>query len=345
MTDIGFVCDRCSTFSALSVVDCPTCGARLAPPVAAAPRPSLPESLSPAGFAPAPGAARPAPAAAPAAPAPGPRPRAGKEPAMPDMRPCPNCGTQIPAEFRFCGACGSAIEAAPPAAAAGGGGTMFFGAMQLPGRARLILIKGEGLDGVSYHLNATEHVAGRTEGAVLFEEDPLMSPRHANFFYRDNRLFVRDEGSANGVFIRIRAPMTVDSGATFLVGEQLLQVEAVPIDLAPTPDAEGTYFYCSPKRPAKLKLVQRLRGGDVGMIYRARTDSITIGREGNDVNFPEDLFISGRHCSIACAPDGRFVITDLGSKNGTFLRVVDEAPLSHSDYVFMGQQLLRVEIT
>ena len=150
-----------------------------------------------------------------------------------------------------------------------------------------------------------------------------MSPRHANFFYRDTQLHVRDEGSTNGVFIRIRGPVTVDSGGAFLVGEQLLQVEAVPLDFAPTPDAEGTYFYASPKRPAKLKLIQRLRGGDVGMVYRSRNESITIGREGNDVNFPEDLFISGRHASIAVNPEGRFIITDLGSKNGTFLRVVD----------------------
>jgi pSer/pThr/pTyr-binding forkhead associated (FHA) protein len=340
--DIGFVCDRCSTFTPLNQTNCQVCGAPLSlasPDTAVAPVPPALAAAVAAAAAPAPA---PAPAAL-AAPAPSP-----KEPTMSDTRPCPNCGTHIPVAFRFCGACGSAVEPVPDQAqaqAAGAGRTMFFGAMQLPGRARLILIKGEGLDGVSYHLNATEHVAGRIEGAILFEEDPLMSPRHANFFYRDNRLFVRDEGAANGVFIRIRTPLTVDSGATFLVGEQLLQIEAVPLDLAPTPDAEGTYFYASPKRPAKLKLVQRLRGGDVGMIYRARTDAITIGREGNDVNFPEDLFISGRHCSIACAPDGRFVITDLGSKNGTFLRVVEEAQLAHGDYVFLGQQLLRVEIT
>jgi pSer/pThr/pTyr-binding forkhead associated (FHA) protein len=341
MMEIGFVCDRCSTFTPLNQTTCQLCGASLdlgGQDTAVAP---VPPSLAAAVAAPAPAPYAPAAAPAPAAPS-------HKEPEMSATRPCPNCGTHIPVEFRFCGACGSAVEPAQDQAQAqpqGGGRTMFFGAMQLPGRARLILIKGEGLDGVSYHLNATEHVAGRIEGAILFEEDPLMSPRHANFFYRENKLCVRDEGSANGVFIRIRTPLTVDSGATFLVGEQLLQIEAVPLDLAPTPDAEGTYFYASPKRPAKLKLVQRLRGGDVGMIYRARTDAITIGREGNDVNFPEDLFISGRHCSLACAPDGRFVITDLGSKNGTFLRVIDEAQLAHGDYVFLGQQLLRVEIT
>jgi pSer/pThr/pTyr-binding forkhead associated (FHA) protein/RNA polymerase subunit RPABC4/transcription elongation factor Spt4 len=325
MMDVGFVCERCSSFIPVSESACGSCGAPVGPATAGAPAPQ--------------------PAAAAAAPPGGGAPAAtgAKEAAM-AMRPCPSCGTMIPAEHRFCGGCGARVV--PVSEAAGGGGrTMFFGAMQAPGRARLVLIKGEGLDGVAYHLNATEHVAGRIEGAILFEEDPLMSPRHANFFYRDSHLFVHDEGSANGVFIRIRGPVTVDSGATFLVGEQLLQVEAVPLDLAPTPDAEGTYFYASPKRPAKLKLIQRLRGGDVGMIYRARNESITVGREGNDVNFPEDLFISGRHASIAVTADGRFIITDLGSKNGTFLRVVDEASLAHGDYVFLGQQLLRVEIT
>jgi hypothetical protein len=42
--------------------------------------------------------------------------------------------------------------------------------------------------------------------------------------------------------------------------------------------------------------------------------------------------------------DGALTLTDLGSKNGTFLRVNDEQALEHGDYVFMGQQLLRVEI-
>src|ERR1041384_4801092 len=96
---------------------------------------------------------------------------------------CPSCGAEIPPGFRFCGRCGARMDEAPAAAAAGGGAakTMFFGANQVPGRAKLIVIKGEGVDGVSYQLAGSEHVAGRTEGAILFPDDPLMSPRHANF--------------------------------------------------------------------------------------------------------------------------------------------------------------------
>lgn len=268
------------------------------------------------------------------------------------MKPCSNCGNQIPIDDRFCGKCGSVQGEAAPAAAPGpiampaanAGRTMFFAGAQAPGRAKLVLVKGDSMDGVAYQLNGTEHVVGRTEGAILFSDDALVSPRHANFIYRDGKLFVRDEGSANGVFLRIRAPVRVDSGALFLLGEQLLQIEASAPDFGPQPDSEGTYFYASPKRASKMRLIQRLRGGEIGIIFRARGDGISIGREGNDVNFPDDPFISGRHAEVSIAADGRFTITDLGSKNGTFVRIGDESPLAHGDYVFVGQQLMRVEI-
>ena len=58
-----------------------------------------------------------------------------------------------------------------------------------PAKARLILIRGEGMDGLSYHLKADQHVVGRS-GQVEFPDDPFVSPKHANFFYRDDRLVV-----------------------------------------------------------------------------------------------------------------------------------------------------------
>jgi pSer/pThr/pTyr-binding forkhead associated (FHA) protein len=259
------------------------------------------------------------------------------------MKNCPSCGNPVPVDDRFCGKCGNRMGVADGGAPVAGK-TMFFSGVQLAGRAKLILVKGDSGDGVSYQLNGTEHVVGREEGAILFPEDTLVSPRHANFVYRDTKLFVRDEGSTNGVFLRLRNPAPIDSGGLFLVGEQLLQVEASAPDFGPQPDAEGTYFYASPKRASKMRLIQRLRGGDIGIIFRARGDNITIGRESNDVNFPDDPFISGHHAQVAIGADGRFTLTDTGSKNGTFVRISDEAPLVNGDYVFIGQQLLRVEI-
>src|SRR3954469_25795104 len=313
---VGLVCPRCNTLTSLGASRCPLCEASLGVGEAPAPR---------------------------AAAANGPRPTNGA-PALEErmsMKSCSNCGNQVPVDDRFCGKCGNRIEAAEPSP----GKTMFFAGVQMPGRAKLVLVKGDANDGVAYQLNGTEHVLGRMEGAILFPEDPLISPRHANFLYRDSKLFVRDEGSVNGVFTRIKSPARIESGAVFLIGEQLLQVEASAPDFGPQPDAEGTYFYASPKRASKMRLIQRLRGGDVGIIYRARGDSITLGREGNDVNFPDDPYISGHHAEISIGPDGRFTLNDLGSKNGTFIRISDDSLLNHGDYVFVGQQLLRVEIS
>jgi pSer/pThr/pTyr-binding forkhead associated (FHA) protein len=326
---LGLVCDACDALSPINATVCQLCGASL-------------------------GVAKKSADGAP---------RATAEPFGAGQAPkvCAYCGDQIAPGHRFCGNCGKPLASGSPAAPAPapapaatpgrpgatkpGAKTMFFGAMQAPS-PKLILIKGEGMDGVTYVLSSSEHIAGRLEGAILFPEDPLLSPRHANFIYRDGKLIVRDEGSANGVFVRIIKPQTVSSGATFLVGEQLLRVDACPPEVVPVPDEEGTYFYGSPKRPSRLALTQLLAGGHQGMVFRARNESLSIGREGNDVNFPDDPFISGRHATVTALDNEgtKFQIADLASKNGTFLRVSGEAALFHGDYVFLGQQLLRVEI-
>lgn len=237
-------------------------------------------------------------------------------------------------------------RASSDALAAGSRGvrkTQAFGLMQ-EARAKLVLIKGDGLDGVSFTLAGDEHLVGRSDAAmILFEEDRFLSPVHANFFYRFGTLMVRDEGSVNGVYIRIKGTVAVHFGDRFLVGEQMLEVQETPESTVPEPIDDGTYFFGSPRRPAYFRVVQILRGGAVGFAYRADSPVTSVGREGNDIDFPDDPFISGRHARLSWK-NKQLSLTDLDSKNGTFLRISGEYPLKHGDYVFMGQQLLRVEI-
>ena len=294
---LGLVCDACDTLSPLTATACPVCSA-------------------PLGVGQSGGKAGPTSTTA--------------------ARHCPNCNNEVPREHRFCGHCGTRVEATTDLRPAW--------AQVSNVRARLVLIKGEGQDGPAFPLGDAEHAAGRLEGGIMFPEDPLLSPRHATFFFRENKLYVRDDSSRNGVFVRLRGPKLFGSGAVLLLGEQLMRVEACPAEEAPIPDAESTYFYASPHRPSRLALVQLLVGGEIGLCYRARTDNITVGREGNDVNFPEDPFISGRHAQIVAVDDGRFQVTDLGSKNGTYEKIPTLAQLYPGDHVFLGQQLFRVEI-
>ncbi len=224
--------------------------------------------------------------------------------------------------------------------------TMFFGALQqqevVP---RLVVIKGEGGDGVTYHLSATNHTVGRATGDIRFSEDLFLNPEHARFTVQGGRLFVKDLGSINGVFVRIKSPVQLEHGDFFLVGEQLLRLDSEAFSDG-GPDSAGTYSYSSPRPEGRFRVVQQLAGGGEGRIVSAQGAALTMGREGNTLNFPNDRFISGRHARLDAASDTHHVIlTDTGSRNGTFIRTKGALELFHGDYLFVGQQLLRVEIS
>ncbi|MDQ3341263.1 MAG: FHA domain-containing protein [Myxococcota bacterium] len=267
---------------------------------------------------------------------------------------CPNCGNRIvvPQDFDVetkVGPLRASASGSQPAQAPvvhgnkPGRSTLFFGGAHQAARAKLTLIRGDGEDGVSFTLAGRDHHAGRGECPISFPDDPFLSPTHANFIYANGELSVRDEDSLNGVFVRIAdKPITLLAGATVLIGEQVLNVRPAP-QPEDAPDHEGTYFSASMGRPVSLEIRQNLRGGQLGWVFRPSGDVVTFGREGNDINFPEDPFISGRHAELRIS-GGVLTVSDLGSRNGTFVRIEKERVLKHGDYVFLGQQLLRVEI-
>lgn len=253
---------------------------------------------------------------------------------------CKECQSPVPSGQKFCGACGGSVPQEIQDLQ-----TEFFGAMQAPGKARLILIRGDqGVDGLSYLLQGSEHVAGRQDAQILFPDDPWVSPRHANFIYRDGQLVVSDEDSTNGVYVRVKESIELQLGDYFLCGQEVFRLDQAPADAA-TPAEDGTHFYSSPKRPSGFRLVQILEGGAEGLVVCARENSIQIGREECDVNFPEDIYMSGTHAKVDMRGGGDFTLTDLGSRNGTYIRIRGEEPLSHGTYLFLGHQLLRVEMT
>ncbi len=252
---------------------------------------------------------------------------------------CTECSSPVPGGHKFCGACGAAVPDAVQ-----NPDTEFFGQMQAPGKARLVLIRGEGgVEGLSYLLQGSEHIAGRQDAQILFPDDDWLSPRHANFFYRDERLFVRDEESANGVFVRVQGGVPLTFGDLFLCGDEVFRLDANPDDDA-APAADETCFYSSPRRPSSFRITQILQGGTEGMVYCSPSEAAFIGREECDLNFPVDIYMSGRHARVEMAGES-FQLVDEDSRNGTYIRLRQERELAHGDYLFLGRQLLRVEMT
>ena len=66
----------------------------------------------------------------------------------------------------------------------------------------------------------------------------------------------------------------------------------------------------------------------------------TLGRQGADINFPDDDYLSPLHAQFLFL-DGILTLRDLGSKNGTWLYLEEPHKLTDGDLILLGSQILR----
>ena len=99
-------------------------------------------------------------------------------------------------------------------------------------------------------------------------------------------------------------------------------------------------------QPAPVLLTGRLHlvmeGGQPGEVYELEGDTV-IGRSSGEITFPHDGFMSGRHARIE-RRGSSFILTDEGSRNGTFIKTIGEVELKPGDMILVGKQLFRFEV-
>jgi pSer/pThr/pTyr-binding forkhead associated (FHA) protein len=265
---------------------------------------------------------------------------------------CPACGTANAPGVRFCGACGKRLDgggADAPGHNAGAARTMFMHAAptetaQRQPMCKLVTIDQTGREGMTFTLRSGETVCGRVNGIVLFE-DPFVSPTHCKFNFVGGKLHVADQASLNGIYLRVRADRRLVDGEYLRIGRQLFRFESLgsaAIQIK-KPDSDDSRIWGSPHPGAFGRIIQILDDGRTGEIRMLAGDRCQIGREIGDIVIPSDGFISGRHC-VFIRSGNDVVLQDLGSSNGTYVRVKGEADVAHGDFLLVGNQMLRVEI-
>jgi pSer/pThr/pTyr-binding forkhead associated (FHA) protein len=265
---------------------------------------------------------------------------------------CPSCGNPVPADFKFCGTCGHRMEGAgtvnvPPSvkpAAAVPGKPMTATAAKstspaVPAsparRGVLVLINPDGSEGASFALQGEKTVVGRDSGAP-FTGDVFLSPVHAVFTFKGNKLHVKDQSSLNGVYVKLEREMavTLTDGAIFRIGQEILKFENLP----QPKEINGVELMGSPN-PGFLGRICTVIGiNTIGEAFAIPPDGMHMGRERGDVTFPDDGYVSGLHCRIH-KEGNQVVLTDVGSSNGTFLRIGGEHEVRNGELFLMGQQL------
>ncbi len=354
------VCPRCSKENQDHYKFCLGCGAEL--PRNAAHQPKSFSAPTPPSGTPSQGGSGSGlnrgftnPPAAPELPASPMESRRSLEPSSPapagpglDVLTCPKCGSPVPKNFKFCGSCGHPMAQASGAPPAGGvprepanaalAATALASAVSPP-RGSLVLIRPDGSEGDSVPLGDSTSV-GRQAGGV-FAADLYLSPRHATFFFEGNQLVARDEDSLNGLYVRVDrdVPIELRDGSIFRIGQELIRFNAIaPVGTGP----DGVELMGSPNPGYVGRLSLVIGRSTTGNSFPIPPQGLHLGRERGDLIFPEDGYVSGLHARIH-GEHGRVFLTDVGSSNGTFVRVTGRHNVRSGDLILMGQQLFRAE--
>ncbi|MGO9831731.1 MAG: FHA domain-containing protein [Myxococcaceae bacterium] len=239
------------------------------------------------------------------------------------MLTCPSCGVSNPPGSPTCAGCGGSLAPAPAA------------------RPRVLLrvVRADGGPESVLPMRGEVMTAG-TAADLQLPDDPFMAPVQVRFFFSGGRLAVEDAGGGNGVFARLRAERELPVGGELRLGRQRLLLEVVP---PATPAPDGTLAWGSPDPGYRLRIIQLLEGGLRGAAFPLREGDNLLGRETGDIVFPTDGFVSGRH-AVLKARGERLVVRDVGSSNGTFLRLTNAVFVDSGDQFLVGRELLRVEL-
>jgi FHA domain len=209
-----------------------------------------------------------------------------------------------------------------------------------------VLVNRDGSDGQRYPLTSDDTVIGRAGADIAFDDDRFLAKQHARFERSaDGTLRIHSIDTLNGVFKKADGPVELVDGTTVLVGREVLVFEKItPEEKTVHPLVRhGVSLFGSPPREPYARLMQLVPSGGYRDVRHLIVEETVLGREEGDIVFRDDAFMSRRHAAVTW--DGkRAQITDLGSSNGTFVRILTPTALKHGDHVRMGDQLLRIEL-
>ncbi len=211
-------------------------------------------------------------------------------------------------------------------------------------RGRLVSVLPNGQDDRVYWLEDDQIDIGRKQGEIRLE-DPQLAPRHARLNLTLGGAMLTPLDRRNGVYVRLRSIVELADGDHILIGRQVLRFEVLPEhERRPRPATEdGVVLFGTPAPTAWGRLRQLTSSGLGRDLYHLSRSEITLGREQADLVFADDEFLSRRHAQLTILR-GKPVLQDLGSSNGTYLRLRAPQVVVPGDMIRLGDQLLRFEL-
>jgi class 3 adenylate cyclase/pSer/pThr/pTyr-binding forkhead associated (FHA) protein len=203
-------------------------------------------------------------------------------------------------------------------------------------------LKQDGSVGTEKNVTTGILTVGSKKGEWTFPGDPELAAEHARFAVEGDQVVVHDLSGSRGVFVRLISVYTLQEGDEVVMGNQVFAFHEKPLAMAA---AAMTGTQLVDLSQILNEPVAELVGGTTGdkKHFPLSDDSVSWGRSKGTYTFPDDRFMSGAHCRIYQRGEN-FFLEDMGSRNGTFVRVREKAPVPTGSSVRVGGQILRVQM-
>lgn len=195
-----------------------------------------------------------------------------------------------------------------------------------------------GLVADEFCFNHGTYLIGRVEGNDIILPSSKVSRQHARIFIRDQKCYIEDLGSSNGVIVdgqRIQGERDLGSASQIRIGDYYLYLALNKEQDNNQHDVVSTHIVSQDENSYKLV---RVGDGFAGEIFPLSEAQNSVGRTEDNAIFLNDPSISRRHARVDY--DGMvYCLHDLGSSNGTCVndkRISGPTILRSSDRVSFG---------
>ncbi len=204
-------------------------------------------------------------------------------------------------------------------------------------------IKKDGTSGELYEMKEGRLSLGRSQGDLQYATDATLAALHARFYIENGQLLVEDLSDGKGVFVRLIATYTLQDGDAVLMGKQLLlfREKSEAVAAAAATGTSVMDISTMIQEPVAEFVRLTVQGADNSARFPLLEEEITWGRNKGTYIFPEDGFMSRAHAKVYQRGENYF-LEDLGSRNGTFIKVRGKTPVPVGAMVLAGGQLLKI---
>jgi adenylate cyclase len=214
-----------------------------------------------------------------------------------------------------------------------------------PGRARCFRLQVIEANGAvkAEHAISRSITIGRSGGQITFPQDLALTAVSARIFVDDDQLFIEDlSQGADNIFLRIAGGYTLQSQDSVLMGQQVFKFREISGAMSAAAELEMTLAEVSQtlEEPVAELLPLHPKGNAPARCPLA-IEQVYFGRVKGTFTFPEDKLMSRSHARVTQRAED-FIVEDLGSRNGTFVKVRGRAPVPANGTILLGNQLLRV---